>query len=154
MNRKVAAYVAAQLLLPALCYAHSVGQTDSRGCHEDRRRGTYHCHFGEYAGLTFNSVSDLESQIKAGKTVAEMRTEQGLNEAGKPAQSNDGGWLSKIPFVGRFTGNAQTRDVEPGALIVPQGIEQRLAALKDLHDKGLITDQEYEAKRKEILGEL
>jgi hypothetical protein len=154
MNRKVAASVAAQLLLPALCYAHQVGQVDSRGCHEDRRRGNYHCHVGPYAGLTFTSVADLESQIKAGKTVAEMRKEQGKDGAGKAAESDEGGWLSKVPFYNRFFGSSKTSDTGPGTLIVPQGIEQRLSTLKDLHDKGLVTDQEYEAKRKEILGDL
>ncbi|MDE2566326.1 MAG: SHOCT domain-containing protein [Burkholderiales bacterium] len=33
-------------------------------------------------------------------------------------------------------------------------IEQRLTVLKRLHDRGLITDQEYEQKRKEILQQL
>ena len=34
------------------------------------------------------------------------------------------------------------------------GIEQRLERLNDLHDKGLVTDEEYEKKRQEILDEL
>jgi hypothetical protein len=38
--------------------------------------------------------------------------------------------------------------------IVPQGIEERLAVLKGLHDKGLITDAEYADKKAEILGSL
>lgn len=152
MNRKLASLVAIQLLLPSLCYAHSVGQLDSRGCHEDRRRGNYHCHVSEYAGLTFSSVADLQAQIKAGKTVAEMRKEQGKDEAGKAVDGEGGGWLSKIPFFGKR--GSSNRDVGSGGLIVPQGIEQRLTALKDLHDKGLISDEEYDTKRKEILGEL
>ena len=36
----------------------------------------------------------------------------------------------------------------------PDGIEQRLERLNDLHDKGLVTDEEYEKKRQEILDEL
>lgn len=36
----------------------------------------------------------------------------------------------------------------------PDGIEQRLERLSDLHDKGLVTDEEYEKKRQEILDEL
>ncbi len=36
----------------------------------------------------------------------------------------------------------------------PDGIEQRLERLSDLHDKGLVTDEEYEKKRLEILDEL
>lgn len=36
----------------------------------------------------------------------------------------------------------------------PDGIEQRLERLSDLYDKGLVTDEEYEKKRQEILDEL
>ena len=36
----------------------------------------------------------------------------------------------------------------------PNGIEQRLERLSELHDKGLITYEEYEKKRQEILDEL
>jgi len=151
MNRKFFIFLAAQLLLPCVSQAHNVGPLDSRGCHEDRRRSTYHCHTGEYAGLTFNSVADLESQIRAGVTVDQMRKAQGKETAAK-ADDKEEGWLSKIPFFG--SRHSSDHDVESGGLIVPQGIEQRLTALKDLHDKGLITDDEYAAKRKEILGEL
>ena len=153
MKRRFIACLAAQLLLPSLSYAHAVGQVDSRGCHPDRRRGNYHCHTGEYAGLTFNSVADLQSQINAGKTVAEMRSEQGIDDKGHSVENDKGGgWLSKIPFFGNHS--SEGRDVESGGLIVPQGIEQRLSALQNLHDKGLITDDEFAAKRKAILGEL
>jgi len=152
MNRKIVVFLAFQLLLPCLSHAHNVGPLDSRGCHDDRRRGTYHCHTGEYAGLTFNSVADLERQVRAGVTVEQMRKAQGKETADGADEENEGGWLSKIPFFG--SRRSSEHDVESGGLIVPQGIEQRLMALKDLHDKGLITDEEYAAKRKEILGEL
>ena len=33
-------------------------------------------------------------------------------------------------------------------------IEQRLAKLKELHDKGLVTDAEYEARKAQIIAEL
>ena len=36
----------------------------------------------------------------------------------------------------------------------PMDIEQRLTQLSELRDKGLITDAEYEQKRREILDEL
>ena len=32
--------------------------------------------------------------------------------------------------------------------------EERRRTLKDPHDKGLVSDEEYDTKRKEILGEL
>jgi hypothetical protein len=142
------------VLLPAMVSAHSAGQLDSRGCHDDRRRGAYHCHVGEYRGLTFRSKADLQSQIEAGKTVADMRTEQGKDpvEGTAVEDDEDEGWLSWVPFVG---GNdSKMRDVGSGDVIVPRGIEERLRVLKDLHEKGLISDEEYAAKRSEILGDL
>lgn len=42
----------------------------------------------------------------------------------------------------------------PPARPVPSGVEQRLMRLKELKDKGLITDEEYNYKRKEILKDL
>ena len=41
-----------------------------------------------------------------------------------------------------------------GTAIVPKGLEQRLRTLKSLHAEGLITDEEYERKKLEILGDL
>lgn len=43
---------------------------------------------------------------------------------------------------------AETR-AEPG-----ESIEERLNTLTDLHERGLVTDEEYEKKRQEILDEL
>lgn len=42
----------------------------------------------------------------------------------------------------------------PAAAAVNGGIEQRLQQLKTLHDKGLITDQDYNEQRQRILSEL
>jgi hypothetical protein len=42
----------------------------------------------------------------------------------------------------------------PPAANVPATVQQRLRLLKDLHDQGLITDQEYDAKRKEIVEQI
>lgn len=51
------------------------------------------------------------------------------------------------------TGNA--RSTEPdSAGTEASGIEERLIKLTNLHDKGLITDAEYEKKRQEILDEI
>ena len=146
--------LAAALLCPALASAHSAQQLDTRGCHDDRRRGQYHCHLGEYRGLVFNSKGDMLEQIQSGKTVEEMRSEQGVTVEGekKKEDDGDGGWLSWLPFVGDSDGDS--RDVGGGEVVMPRGIEERLRTLKDLHDKGLISDEEYETKRKDILGEL
>jgi hypothetical protein len=138
--------------LPAVAAAHSAGQLDPRGCHEDRRRGEYHCHLGEYRGLKFNSKGDFMEQTKAGKTVEQLRQEQGIDTAGESTREDeDEGWLSRLPFIGKDSG---PRDVGTGEVIMPRGIEERLRTLQDLRDKGLITEEEYAAKRKDILGEL
>jgi hypothetical protein len=139
--------------LPARCEAHSSGPLDQRGCHEDRRRGEYHCHLGEYRGLKFNSLGDFMQQTKAGKTVDQMRQEQGVDTAGEPTKEDeDEGWLSKLPFIGDKDDGPH--DVGSGEVIMPHGIEERLRTLQDLHQKGLISEEEYASKRKEILGEL
>lgn len=38
----ISAFIAATLL-SSLSFAHS-GGTNAAGCHNDRKRGTYHCH--------------------------------------------------------------------------------------------------------------
>ncbi|RYD50620.1 MAG: YHYH domain-containing protein [Sphingobacteriales bacterium] len=40
---KYIAFVAAALLLSTSAFAHS-GGTNSQGCHNDHKNGTYHCH--------------------------------------------------------------------------------------------------------------
>lgn len=45
------------LLRPAPVLAHG-GGLDSRGCHNDRQRGGYHCHQGQLAGRAFASASE------------------------------------------------------------------------------------------------
>jgi hypothetical protein len=148
------ALLASVALAPALARAHSAGQLDQNGCHEDRRRGEYHCHIGEYRGLKFSSKGAFMQQLAAGKTAQQMREEQGVDVSGEKDTEDEGGWLSglHIPFLGNS--DSGSRDVGAGDVIVPRGIEERLRTLKDLHDKGLIADDEYAAKRKEILGEL
>lgn len=41
--RKVIGFMFAIVILAGSLYAHS-GRTDSSGCHNDTRTGTYHCH--------------------------------------------------------------------------------------------------------------
>ncbi len=56
------AHIAILLLisaLPVLAWAHG-GRVDSRGCHNDRKRGEYHCHKGELAEQSFPSTGKPE----------------------------------------------------------------------------------------------
>jgi hypothetical protein len=46
------------LALPSAAHAHP-GGLDSYGCHNDRKRGGYHCHKGEFAGESFSSQSEM-----------------------------------------------------------------------------------------------
>ena len=46
-------------LLPCLVYAHG-GRTNAEGCHNDRKRGGYHCHGGGHTE-TARPVQTLKS---------------------------------------------------------------------------------------------
>ncbi|MDZ7810236.1 MAG: SHOCT domain-containing protein [Arhodomonas sp.] len=78
-----------------------------------------------------------------------------------PVETADGA-LPEFPEVGAGaeggeaadTGDAGSRGAAAGDNAVPVTIRERLERLEDLHDDGLITDEEYEAKRAEILEEL
>ena len=48
--------------LPVLAWAHG-GGLDSMGCHNDRKRGEYHCQKGELAGQSFPSK---QAALRAG----------------------------------------------------------------------------------------
>lgn len=144
-----AAAMAAWLLAPALAAAHGAGPLDGYGCHEDKRRHEYHCHTGAYSGLTFATKHKMLEYRKNGVSAEEIRIEQEGPSAAYPMTPDDGGWKKWIPFRRRLSSNVARADV-----IVPRGIQERLRVLKDLHDQGLITAEEYEHKRKDILGEL
>lgn len=125
-------------------WAHSAGDLDRYGCHDDRRHGTYHCHGGAYNGIEFPSKSDMLRNLEAGATQAQAK--QDADSKLKKRESVFG------PLVGEKT--TDQRAAGGGEVVVPQGLERRLEVLKGLHDKGLISDAEYEQKRKEILGQL
>ena len=131
-------------VLPASVWAHSAGDLDRYGCHDDKRHGTYHCHGGSYNGIEFPSKSDMLRNREAGATQEQAK------------QDADSKLKKRESVFGPLVGDKETdqRAASGGEVIVPQGVERRLEVLKDLHDKGLISDTEYEQKRKEILGQL
>ncbi|MDR2820420.1 MAG: thermonuclease family protein [Desulfovibrio sp.] len=51
-------------MLPAIVLAHG-GGLDSYGCHNDRKRGGYHCHRGPLAGQSFDSQADMLAALNA-----------------------------------------------------------------------------------------
>ena len=131
-------------LLPASAWAHSAGDLDRYGCHDDRRHGTYHCHGGRYNGIEFPSKSDMLRNWEAGATQEQAK------------QDADSKLNKRESIFGPLLDERTTdqRAARGGEVVVPQGVERRLEVLKDLHDKGVISDAEYEQKRKEILGQL
>lgn len=131
-------------LAASSAWAHSAGDLDRHGCHDDRRHGTYHCHRGQYNGIEFPSKSDLLRNLEAGAT--QEQAKQDADSKLKKRESLFG------PLIGEKS--TDQRAAGGGEVVVPQGLERRLEVLKGLHDKGLISDAEYEQKRKEILGQL
>jgi hypothetical protein len=131
-------------VVPANTWAHSAGDLDRHGCHPDKRHGTYHCHRGRYNGIEFPSKADMLRNREAGATQAQAR------------QDADSKLDKRESLFGPLLGEKTTdqRAAGGGEVVVPQGVERRLEVLEDLHDKGLISDDEYERKRKEILGQL
>jgi hypothetical protein len=45
-------------LAPMIAWPHG-GGLDTHGCHDDRKRGGYHCHQGPLAGQSFSSQQDM-----------------------------------------------------------------------------------------------
>ena len=131
-------------LLPAVAAAHPAGAFDRYGCHDDKRDGTYHCHRGPYSGVTFASKSAMMKQLESGATAADA------------ANSDPAVKAKQESLFGPLAGERTTDQRSAGAseVIVPKGIESRLAVLEDLKQKGLVTPEEYEQKRKEILGQI
>jgi len=58
------------------------------------------------------------------------------------------------PFNADVSANRQISPPAVTAAPAAADVQGRLQLLKELHDKGLITDQEYDAKRKEIVDQI
>jgi hypothetical protein len=129
---------------PASAWAHSAGDLDRYGCHDDRRHGTYHCHGGRYNGIEFPSKSDMMRNFEADAPYAQAK--QDAEATVSKRSSVFGPLIGERPTDQRAAGG--------GEVVVPQGVERRLEVLQGLRDKGLVSDTEYEQKRKEILGQL
>ncbi|TFH26975.1 MAG: SHOCT domain-containing protein [Myxococcales bacterium] len=131
-------------LFPYLVEAHSPGALDSYGCHDDKRYGTYHCHRGNYQTIEFPSKSAMLKAMQGGVAPGQAKLEA---ESEVPKRES---------LLGPLIGERQTdqRAASTSEVIVPQGVERRLEVLKDLRDNGLISESEYNEKKKEILGTL
>jgi hypothetical protein len=56
--------------------------------------------------------------------------------------------------VGASAGAASTAQASQAANSAAPSVDQQLAQLKEMLDKGLITQQDYDAKKKQLLGEI
>ncbi len=141
----------------AVAVAHTVGTLDSHGCHADRRDGAYHCHRGDYAGLHFRSKSDMLKKKSQGYNGEDQRAEE--------RSSKGKSWLSSLWPFRKSAGeeeqgkNAKAEAKAEGLAPSPHtaaahDIEQRLTLLKQLHEKELISDQEFANTKRQILGGL
>lgn len=119
--------------------AHAVGVLDHYGCHSDRRLRNYHCHRKQFANHIFESKAAMlrqkSHQAESPETVA---------PADAPVQTREKSMTSRW----------RPSWLRQSDMTAPNDIEQRLRLLMDLHKKGLVSDQEYENKRREILGDL
>ncbi|MDR2819444.1 MAG: thermonuclease family protein [Desulfovibrio sp.] len=60
----IAALLFLAIAFPATAFAHP-GGLDGYGCHNDRKRGGYHCHRGPLAGQSFASQGEMLAALNA-----------------------------------------------------------------------------------------
>ncbi|MCA1807064.1 MAG: SHOCT domain-containing protein [Actinobacteria bacterium] len=145
LYRIALATVLAAVAVPAIALAHTGGALDADGCHTDHRNSTYHCHRGEAGGYTFADRAAMQDAVRTGKFPDKTVEKEGffskLWPFGKDEEEEAGGEGS-TPAAGAAVPGSQ-RDAE-----------QRLKTLQGLYEMGLLSREEYEAKRKEVLGQL
>lgn len=131
--------------LPAVSSAHTGGDLDTSGCHEDHRNGTYHCHRGPAAGYTFANKAAMEEALQTGE-FPETRTVATESFFAKLWPFNKKADVGEPDLPGSAAAAATV-----AATSQPSETEQRLKVLQGLLEMGLISKEEYEAKRKAIL---
>ena len=87
--------------------------------------------------------------------VAKFQKVQAMNALRDAAATGGGGDLAAGAGIGAgFVIAKQLLDQQAGAAPAAESVESKLAKLKSLLEKGLITQDDYEAKKKQILAEL
>jgi len=169
--------------IPMIASAHTGGPLDASGCHADHRTGNYHCHRGEAAGYTFPNQAAMQEAVRTGVFPEKTVEAEGFfsklwpfgkkHEQAEPAPATDaptdapgaptdaGAEAAPAPAPGDpsgvNTGSVVTAEPAPSAAAAaaPQSeAAKKLKVLQGLHEMGLITKEEYEAKRKAVLDEL
>ena len=74
--------------LPILSWAHGGrGGLDTYGCHLDRKRSTYHCHKGPFAGEQFPTLQVMLKRVQALENQSRSGTAKGAEaQPGEEAQ--------------------------------------------------------------------
>jgi putative oligomerization/nucleic acid binding protein len=86
-------------------------------------------------------AGQLGGGLAPGASAAAVRA--GFFQSGQPAQPGQPGYPSPAPPAGAF-----------GSGGGPGSAEERLAQIKQLLDKGILSESEYQAKRQQIIDEL
>ena len=99
-------------------------------------------------------IMDISAGDAAGVTLSgrALRCDQGHPQNATRVDAPADREAATIPAAAPQRTEAATE--RTGASAATQTPEQRIRALDDLHQKGLVTDSEYQARRKEILDSL
>ncbi|MBI5506520.1 MAG: SHOCT domain-containing protein [Deltaproteobacteria bacterium] len=146
--------------------AHTGGALDHYGCHGDHRKGDYHCHQGNLRGYSFRSRDAMLEAVRTGKLPEKPAEKEGFFEKYWPfGNKKDAAAAQPAAPAPEPTAPAQGVSAQPGTPQAPspaaggapgtaRSFEDRLRILSGLRDMGLITEEEYQARRKAILEQL
>ena len=89
---KVFALTAAvAMLVPSLAWAHG-GGLDQYGCHNDTKKGDYHCHEGKLKGKTYKSQDTMltaHPEVKGGSMSADRAERKAEAAKAKKEKATD-----------------------------------------------------------------
>ncbi len=154
------AFALALVTAAGSAWAHSSGALSIDGCHDDRRLHDYHCHRGDLKGKHFESRAEMVRMKQSGEDTSIQPVHPGrmndlANSMGNENSESDGTAAGLPATAG--SGNASVAAQPPmhaNAGRSARSIEDRLATLKRLYEKELITKGEYDDKRRELLESL
>ena len=103
-----------------------------------------------------NRIADVQAEVQAAEAAGINYTEMQKLEALREAARNEGGVAGAGVGIGAGIGLGQMLGGNLGATpsSPPKGAHAKLQELKQLHDDGLITGEEYESKRRAILDSM
>ncbi len=150
------------LSLPTAALAHTGGALDHYGCHADRREGNYHCHQGNLKGYSFPSHDAMIEAVRTGHLPEKPPEKEGFFSKYWPFGSkkdNDAQAVAPASAQAAAPQESEAQAATPAPARDPgsnngRPVEERLRILSGLRDMGLITNEEYEARRKAILEQI